>query len=212
MSVFKIEKNDNYTVMSNYHLRDKNLSYKAKGLLSFMLSLPEDWDYSLAGLCKISKEGREKQNLSMRQLAELAKVSHSDISRIELGEREVPNPKILRKISKYIDVNYNDLMYAAGLGFQVTPLNPFLKRYYSSLKGHELDEALINTLGSIENWEALVKSLRNRVETENISEEEKEIILQTIEDTEYQINSANEIVKLLHSAKTKERIENERKN
>ena len=161
---------------------------------------------------ELIKEGREKQNLSMRQLAELAKVSHSDISRIESGEREVPNPKILRKISKYIDVNYNDLMYAAGLGFQVTPLNPFLKRYYSSLKGHELDEALINTLGSIENWEALVKSLRNRVETENISEEEKEIILQTIEDTEYQINSANEIVKLLHSAKTKERVENERKN
>lgn len=161
---------------------------------------------------ELIKEGREKQNLSMRQLAELAKVSHSDISRIESGEREVPNPKILRKISKYIDVNYNDLMYAAGLGFQVTPLNPFLKRYYSSLKGHELDEALINTLGSIENWEALVKSLRNRVENENISEEEKEIILQTIEDTEYQINSANEIVKLLHSAKTKERIENERKN
>ena len=161
---------------------------------------------------ELIKEGREKQNLSMRQLAELAKVSHSDISRIESGEREVPNPKILRKISKYIDVNYNDLMYAAGLGFQVTPLNPFLKRYYSSLKGHELDEALINTLGSIENWEALVKSLRNRVETENISEEEREIILQTIEDTEYQINSANEIVKLLHSAKTKERIENERKN
>ena len=57
MSVFKIEKNKNYTVMSNYHLRDKNLSYKAKGLLSFMLSLPEDWDYSINGLVSISKEG-----------------------------------------------------------------------------------------------------------------------------------------------------------
>ena len=56
MSVFKIEKNKNYTVMSNYHLRDKNLSYKAKGLLSFMLSLPEDWDYSINGLVSISKE------------------------------------------------------------------------------------------------------------------------------------------------------------
>ena len=42
--------------MSNYHLRDKNLSYKAKGLLSFMLSLPEDWDYSINGLVSISKE------------------------------------------------------------------------------------------------------------------------------------------------------------
>ena len=56
MSVFKIEKNKNYTVMPNYHLRDKNLSYKAKGLLSFMLSLPEDWDYSINGLVSISKE------------------------------------------------------------------------------------------------------------------------------------------------------------
>ena len=57
MSVFKIEKNQNYTVMSNHHLRDRNLSFKAKGMLSFMLSLPENWDYSLNGLCSISKEG-----------------------------------------------------------------------------------------------------------------------------------------------------------
>ena len=56
MSVFRIEKNQNYTVMSNYHLRDKNLSLKAKGLLSQMLSLPEDWDYTLKGLAKINKE------------------------------------------------------------------------------------------------------------------------------------------------------------
>jgi len=56
MSVFKIEKNRNYTTMSNYHLRDKNLSFKAKGLLSFMLSLPENWDYSMNGLVSVSKE------------------------------------------------------------------------------------------------------------------------------------------------------------
>lgn len=57
MAKFTIEKNKNYTIMSNYHLQDKNLSYKAKGLLSFMLSLPEDWDYSINGLVAISKEG-----------------------------------------------------------------------------------------------------------------------------------------------------------
>lgn len=157
-------------------------------------------------------EAREKAGLSKNQLGELAGVSHTEIARIESGEREVPNPKTLRKISKHIEVNYNDLMYASGQGFQVTPLNPFLKRYYESLKGQELDEALINTLGSIDNWNALVSSLKKRLEEENILEQEKEVILQTIEDTEYQINSANEIVKLLHSAKTKERIENERKN
>ena len=59
MAVFKIEKTNNYTVMSNYHLRDKNLSYKAKGLLSFMLSLPEEWDYSLNGLVSVSKESKK---------------------------------------------------------------------------------------------------------------------------------------------------------
>lgn len=57
MAKFTIEKNKNYTIMSNYHLQDRNLSYKAKGLLSFMLSLPEDWDYSINGLVAISKEG-----------------------------------------------------------------------------------------------------------------------------------------------------------
>ena len=57
MPVFRINKNSNYTVMSNYHLRDRNLSFKAKGLLSFMLSLPENWDYSLNGLCSVSREG-----------------------------------------------------------------------------------------------------------------------------------------------------------
>lgn len=54
--LFRVEKNRNYTTMSNYHLRDKNLSYKAKGLLSFMLSLPDTWDYSMNGLVSVSKE------------------------------------------------------------------------------------------------------------------------------------------------------------
>ncbi len=57
MSVFRIEKNRNYTVMSNHHLRNKELSLKSKGLLSLMLSLPEEWDYTLKGLSIICKEG-----------------------------------------------------------------------------------------------------------------------------------------------------------
>ena len=50
MAVFRIEKTRDYTVMSNYHLRDMSLSLKAKGLLSLMLSLPENWDYTMKGL------------------------------------------------------------------------------------------------------------------------------------------------------------------
>ena len=59
MAVFRVERTQNYTVMSNYHLRDKGLSLKAKGLLSLMLSLPETWDYTLSGLAKISLEGKD---------------------------------------------------------------------------------------------------------------------------------------------------------
>ena len=59
MAVFRVERTNNYTVMSNYHLRDKTISFKAKGLLSLMLSLPEDWDYTLAGLARISLEGKD---------------------------------------------------------------------------------------------------------------------------------------------------------
>ena len=58
MPVFRVEKNKGYTVMSNYHLRDKTLSLKAKGLLSQILSLPEDWDYTLSGLCPINRESK----------------------------------------------------------------------------------------------------------------------------------------------------------
>ena len=58
MAVFRIEKTRDYTVMSNYHLRDRSLSLKAKGLLSLMLSLPEDWDYTMKGLARICKDFR----------------------------------------------------------------------------------------------------------------------------------------------------------
>ena len=56
MAVFRVERNKGYTVMSNHHLRNKELSLKAKGLLSQMLSLPEDWDYTLKGLSLINRE------------------------------------------------------------------------------------------------------------------------------------------------------------
>ena len=57
MAVFRVEKTKDYTVMSNHHLRNVALSLKAKGLMSLMLSLPEDWDYTLKGLACICKDG-----------------------------------------------------------------------------------------------------------------------------------------------------------
>ena len=68
MAVFRVERNTNYTTMSNYHLRDTNLSLKAKGLLSVFLSLPDEWHYSISGLMKITKEGRDCLTAVIKEL------------------------------------------------------------------------------------------------------------------------------------------------
>ena len=70
MAVFRIEKTRDYTVMSNYHLRDMSLSLKAKGLLSLMLSLPENWDYTMKGLARICKDGIDSISGGIRELEE----------------------------------------------------------------------------------------------------------------------------------------------
>lgn len=71
MAIFRVNKNKDYTVMSNYHLKDKKMSFKAKGLLSMMLSLPDNWDYSIAGLSKISKENEKAIKTILDELKEL---------------------------------------------------------------------------------------------------------------------------------------------
>ena len=68
MAVFRIDKTKDYTVMSNYHLRDKSLSLKAKGLLSQILSLPEDWDYTLSGLSFINRESKDAIRSAVNEL------------------------------------------------------------------------------------------------------------------------------------------------
>lgn len=68
MAIIRTQKNTNYTVMSNRHLRDQNLSLKAKGLLSMVLSLPENWDYSIAGLVAICKENETAVNSCIKEL------------------------------------------------------------------------------------------------------------------------------------------------
>lgn len=70
MAVCRIEKTKDYTVMANHHLRNKELSLKAKGLLSLMLSLPEDWDYTVKGLAYICKDGIDSINGTIKELEE----------------------------------------------------------------------------------------------------------------------------------------------
>ncbi len=67
-TIFRVEKNRNYTTISNYHLQDKNLSLKAKGLLTIVLSLPPDWTISLDGLQTLSKDGIDSVRSALNEL------------------------------------------------------------------------------------------------------------------------------------------------
>ena len=73
MSIVRVHKNANFTVMSNFHFKEKKMSLKAKGLLSLMLSLPDDWNYSVSGLVKLSKDGKDSV---MSALSELEKFGY----------------------------------------------------------------------------------------------------------------------------------------
>ena len=77
MAVFRVEKNRGYTVMSNHHLRNKDLSLKAKGLLSQMLSLPEDWDFTLKGLSLINREQIDAIRAAVRELEQAGYIVRS---------------------------------------------------------------------------------------------------------------------------------------
>ena len=99
MAVFRIEKTRDYTVMSNHHLRDRSLSLKAKGLLSLMLSLPEEWDYTTKGLARICKDGVDSICAGVRELEEHGYVirqrvrnTNGQLGAIEYTILEQPRP------------------------------------------------------------------------------------------------------------------------
>ena len=102
MAVFRIDKTRDYTVMANHHLRNKALSLKAKGLLSLMLSLPEDWDYTTKGLSMICKDGVDSICSTVKELEKAGYVqrrrirdAHGRLTEVEytILEKPVPPPE-----------------------------------------------------------------------------------------------------------------------
>ena len=79
LTVYRVQRNGNYTVMANYHLRDRALSLKAKGLFSVLLSLPDDWDFSLPGLAAICKEGMDAIRDAVKELEALGYIIRSRV-------------------------------------------------------------------------------------------------------------------------------------
>ena len=102
MAVFRVERNKGYTVMSNHHLRNKELTLKAKGLLSQMLSLPEDWDYTLAGLSHINRESIDAIRTAVWELEKAGYITRRQgrdekgkMTAIEYTIYEQPQPPLL---------------------------------------------------------------------------------------------------------------------
>lgn len=101
MAVFRIEKTRDYTVMANHHLRNTALSLKAKGLLSLMLSLPEDWDYTTKGLACICKDGVDSICSTVKELEEHGYIERQrlrndkgQMTTVEYIIREQPKPPL----------------------------------------------------------------------------------------------------------------------
>lgn len=160
---------------------------------------------------KIGEEiakARENKGLSQRQLANAIGISNAELSKIESGERETPNPKILKKISKHIDLNYNDMLSMIGLGSQLTPLNPFIKNYYENLKGEKLEDAWIMAKSSIDNSNIMIDSINDELSKEDISEEKREQLLETLQDLEYQNETNTIILSILDNNRFKEAKKN----
>ena len=80
MSVVRVHKNANFTVMSNYHFKEKKMSLKSKGLLSLMLSLPDDWDYTVAGLVTLSSDGKDSVNSALKELESLGYLTRTRLT------------------------------------------------------------------------------------------------------------------------------------
>ena len=131
MAVFRIDKTRDYTVMSNHHLRNKALSLKAKGLLSLMLSLPDNWDYTTKGLAHICKDGVDSICAGVRELEEHGYVvrerirgSNGQLGAIEytiLEQPRVPEPK-REKPERENPVQVNPVLESPVLGKASNPI------------------------------------------------------------------------------------------
>ena len=149
-------------------------------------------------------KARENKGLSQRQLAILVGISNAELSKIESGEREIPNPKILKKISKHINLNYNDMLDMIGLGTQITILNPFIRNYYENLRGDKLEDAWMMAKASINNNKIMIDALNQELVRDDLSEEERERAIETKQDLEYQNVTNTLIVGILDENRLKE--------
>ena len=152
MSVFRINKTANYTVMSNHHFKEKKMSLKAKGLLSLMLSLPDDWDYSISGLATLSKDGKDSVMSALGELEKFGYLTRQRMTNdkgqfagVEYNIYEVPQPKN-PNADKPNEENENEDKPNAENARQLNTyhINHLLDKIFDILSTKEYDAELIS--------------------------------------------------------------------
>lgn len=155
----RIHKNTGYTIMSNIHLKDMELSLKSKGLLSFMLSLPPNWDFSVEGLTKVVKEGYDAIDSAIKEL-----IRHNYIFREE-SRQEKGRFKYIYHIFENPEENYfkmqNPPVGEKQVPDEQVPEKPEQNRYNNINK--------INTNKEIDNIDKIDKSKKLKTFEKNIT-------------------------------------------
>lgn len=149
------------------------------------------------------KQARADKNLSIRKLGRLTDISSSHLSRIERNIQNPP-PKILRKITRYIDLNYSNLMKELGLGLNIGLNNSYIYEYYSSLKGNDLRQVLNSFEKQIIERYKLLRYLQKCEEKEIEENDISDLLLDTIGDIEYLLEEEQEIFHMLERQALKE--------
>lgn len=179
----RIHKNTGYTIMSNIHLKDMELSLKSKGLLSFMLSLPPNWDLSVEGLTKVVKEGYDAIDSAIKEL-----IRHNYIFREE-SRQEKGRFKYIYHIFENPEENYfkmqNPPVGEKQVPDEQVPEKPEQNRYSNINK--------INTYKEIDNIDKIDKSKKLKTFEKNITHNilTEELIKQNFIDSDDQMSSFN---------------------
>lgn len=137
MSVVRVVKNKDYTAMANYHLKEKDMSLKAIGLLSIMLSLPENWDYSVSGLSEIRKESRNTINEILKELERFGYLNRTRIRDekgkiVEVEYTIYESPYLKNQDMDYQDMENQDIDFLAQLN--TNKVNTNISKYLNNKK------------------------------------------------------------------------------
>lgn len=167
--IFRVNKNKNYTTMSNYHIRDKNLSFKAKGLLTMMLSLPDDWDYSINGIISISKENETSVKSTLKELKqnkylEVTKLMPNETKSGRIEYRydiyEIPKQEVEKQEVENLGVEILGVeKQEVENQVQINTKEQITKKLITENNNNIIREVVdyLNTCGEHENFEKVVK-------------------------------------------------------